>query len=176
MAGMYNVIQPDRDLAAHSRCSYIGMRTGTRVYYELPDWLAEGSSPIEPFPYDFQMGKPCNPMSLGPLDLTFRIVWGDPARKTYNGSSLFDWSNDYYCELGNSHSFGSKTLPTVPCLVSLPHRASSGKHADRIPDTGADHEDLHALLLERECIQSCGPDGAHGLSIVRDRSRTLFLD
>jgi hypothetical protein len=152
------------------------MRTGTRVYYELPDWLAEGSSPIEPFPYDFQMSQYLLHTSLGSADLMFRTVWGDPARKTYNGSNMFDWSNDYYCELGNSHSFGSKTLPTVPCLVSLPHRASSGKHADRFPDTGADHEDLHALLLERECVQSCGPDGAHGLSIVRDHARTLFLD
>ena len=36
--------------------TYIGMQTGTRVYYELPDWLPEGVE-IEPFPYNFQMGE-----------------------------------------------------------------------------------------------------------------------
>lgn len=95
------------------------MQTGVRVYYELPDWLAEGSSPIEPFPYDFQMSALCFTVvrSEPPLILKFS-VWGDPARKTYNGSNLFDISNDYYCDLGNGQGFASKTLPTTVCQVS----------------------------------------------------------
>jgi len=77
---------------------YLGMYTGTRVYYNFNDEVD-----VEPFPYKFQM------------------VAGDPARKSHNHSNTFDNTASYYCSspASGKKGFGSDRFPTELCKTII---------------------------------------------------------
>ncbi|KAK9898580.1 hypothetical protein P389DRAFT_35665 [Cystobasidium minutum MCA 4210] len=84
--------------------SYIGMDTGTRIYYEFYNYGPNGTA-MEAFPYDFMM------------------VGGDPARKSRDPDSVEDASMAYYCEQvaedGSRYGWQTFELPTYPCNLLI---------------------------------------------------------